>query len=131
MEAQPAAQPVDRESAEAYARWFRALGDPTRIEILNLLARNRGPMSVGEVVEAVQVGQSTVSHHLKVLRDVGFINLKRVAASSFYQVNERCFMRFPTAVDLVMGRLPRRSADDVLSSAPLLAGEPREERSRG
>ena len=55
---------IGRELAGRYAGWFRALADPTRVQILNLLAVARAPMSVGEIVARVPVGQSTVSHHL-------------------------------------------------------------------
>src|SRR3990170_874157 len=63
---------IRREHVETWATWFRALGDPTRIVILNLLATTGRPMSVAEIVGAVDVGQSTVSHHLKILGDVPF-----------------------------------------------------------
>ncbi|MEU7864255.1 metalloregulator ArsR/SmtB family transcription factor [Nonomuraea sp. NPDC049141] len=55
------AEPLGR--AEEYASWFKALADATRIQIVSLLARRRGPMTVGEIVTASGVGQSTVSHH--------------------------------------------------------------------
>jgi DNA-binding transcriptional ArsR family regulator len=58
-----------REQAELYASWFRCLADPTRIQILNLLARERRPLSVGEIVSALEVGQSTVSEHLRRLAE--------------------------------------------------------------
>jgi DNA-binding transcriptional ArsR family regulator len=64
---------VDRASAEVWAGWFRALGDASRVLILNRLAVARRPMTVGEIVDAVDVGQSTVSHHLKLLADTGFV----------------------------------------------------------
>ena len=57
-----------------YASWFKALADATRIEIVSLLARRASPMNVGEIVAAVHVGQSTVSAHLKVLAEVGFVS---------------------------------------------------------
>jgi DNA-binding transcriptional ArsR family regulator len=97
---------LDRSSAEQYASWFRALGDATRVQILNLLARRREPLRVGEIVEAVSVGQSTVSQHLKVLAQVGFVLVEHRGTSSFYRVNERCISCFPSAADLVMGALP-------------------------
>ncbi len=50
---------VSREDATTWAGWFKALGDPTRILILNLLATEARPMTTGEVVEAMDVGQST------------------------------------------------------------------------
>jgi len=39
---------LGRKEAELYASWFRSLADPPRIQILNLLARERRPLSVGE-----------------------------------------------------------------------------------
>ncbi|GAA3850934.1 metalloregulator ArsR/SmtB family transcription factor [Saccharothrix violaceirubra] len=97
---------VDQETAEVYASWFRALSDPSRIRILNLLARQEAPMSVGEVVDAVDIGQSTVSHHLKILREVGFVVGTREGTSTRYEVNRACVTKFPTAADVVMGVRP-------------------------
>jgi DNA-binding transcriptional ArsR family regulator len=98
---------VDRASAEVWAGWFRALGDGSRVLILNQLAVARRPMTVGEIVEAVDIGQSTVSHHLKVLADTGFVLVERRGTASHYSVNERCLRMFPSAAEVVMGRLPR------------------------
>ena len=89
-----------------WASWFRALGDASRVLILNRLAVAGGPLTVGEIVEAVDVGQSTVSHHLKVLAETGFVLVERVGNTSWYRVNERCLECFPSAAEVVMGRLP-------------------------
>jgi len=97
---------VSRDDATTWATWFKALGDPTRILILNLLATEARPMSVAEIVEAVDVGQSTVSHHLKILGDVRFLLVDREGTSSWWRINDRCLDCFPTAAELVMGRLP-------------------------
>ncbi|MGH8924025.1 MAG: ArsR/SmtB family transcription factor [Acidimicrobiia bacterium] len=94
---------IDRETAAVWASWFRALGDPSRILVLNLLAAKAEPMSVGEIVEALDVGQSTVSHHLKQLADVGFVLVEERGTSNLYRVNELCLQCFPTAAELVMG----------------------------
>jgi DNA-binding transcriptional ArsR family regulator len=98
---------VDRHSAEVWASWFRCLGDPSRVLILNRLAVTRRPMTVGELVEEVDIGQSTVSHHLKLLADVGFVLVERRGTSSLYRVNEHCIAYFPSAAEVVMGKLPR------------------------
>ena len=103
---------VSRDDAETWATWFKALGDPTRVLILNLLATTDRPMSVAEIVDAVDVGQSTVSHHLKILGDVRFILVEREGTSSRWRMNERCLDCFPTAAELVMGRLPRTAPWD-------------------
>jgi DNA-binding transcriptional ArsR family regulator len=115
---------VDRGSAEVWAGWFRCLGDATRVLILNRLAVARRPLSVGEVVEAVDVGQSTVSHHLKVLADTGFVLVERRGTTSLYRVNERCLACFPSAADVVMGRLPRYGPVPTACPAPWQAVEP-------
>jgi DNA-binding transcriptional ArsR family regulator len=74
--------------------------------ILNRLAVARRPLSVNEIVAALDVGQSTVSHHLKILADAGFVLVERQGTASLYRVNERCLECFPSAADLVMGQLP-------------------------
>ncbi|MGN6796174.1 MAG: ArsR/SmtB family transcription factor, partial [Streptosporangiaceae bacterium] len=67
------AKPLERATAAKYASWFRALADATRVQIVSLLARHGQPVNVGEIVSSVDVGQSTVSAHLKVLAEVGFV----------------------------------------------------------
>jgi DNA-binding transcriptional ArsR family regulator len=99
-----AVQPLDRATAAEYATWFKALADPTRIQIVSLLARRGVPMNVGEIVAAVDVGQSTVSAHLKVLADVRFVLSAPQGAATYYRINEACVDCFPTAADIVMGR---------------------------
>jgi DNA-binding transcriptional ArsR family regulator len=94
---------VGREQAELYAGWFRCLADPTRIQILNLLARERRPLSVGEIVAAVDVGQSTVSAHLRRLAETCFVLVDHDGTSSLFRINERCISCFPSAAELVMG----------------------------
>ena len=113
------ARPVDRPIAAEYATWFKALADATRIQIVSLLARQSTPMNVGEIVAAVDVGQSTVSAHLKVLADVRFVLAEPRGAATYYRVNEACVECFPTAADVVMGRpvpaqpLPASSSQGV------------------
>jgi DNA-binding transcriptional ArsR family regulator len=109
---------VDRASAEIWASWFRALGDASRVLILHQLATAEGAMTVGEIVDAVDVGQSTVSHHLKLLADVGFVHVERRANTSLYQVNQRCLAVFPSAAEVVMGQLPRYDPLPAACAAP-------------
>jgi DNA-binding transcriptional ArsR family regulator len=97
-------QPLGRATAAEYATWFRALADATRIQIVSLLARGGTPMNVGEIVAAVDVGQSTVSAHLKVLADVRFLLSEHRGTATYYRINGACVDCFPTAADIVMGR---------------------------
>src|SRR6266568_4211388 len=96
-------QPLDRPTSAEYATWFRALAEATRIQIVSLLARRGMPMNVGEIVAAVDVGQSTVSAHLKVLAEVRFVLAERRGTATYYRVNDACVECFPTAADVVMG----------------------------
>jgi ArsR family transcriptional regulator, arsenate/arsenite/antimonite-responsive transcriptional repressor len=98
------AQPLDRPTAAEYASWFRALADATRIQIVSLLARHGEPMTVGQIVEAVDVGQSTVSAHLKILAEVRFVLAEQHRTARYYRINDNCVSCFPTAADVVMGR---------------------------
>jgi len=58
------------------AKYFRGLGDPTRLRILELL-RDEGELSVGELVQRLGVAQPKVSNHLACLRWCGFIEARR------------------------------------------------------
>ena len=109
---------VDRASAEVWASWFRCLGDPSRVLLLNRLAAARRPMTVGELVAEVDIGQPTVSHHLRVLAETGFVHCEPKANTSLYSVNQRCLDRFPSAAELIMGNLPRYEPRDPHCLAP-------------
>jgi|SRR3954464_3441453 DNA-binding transcriptional ArsR family regulator len=102
---------LDRTTAKVYAAWFRALADPTRVQLVELLARTRQPMSVGDIVTAMGLAQSTVSQHLKILAEVRFVLVDPVGNARHYRINEACLRCFPSAADLVMGK-----------PAPVLAG---------
>ncbi len=97
---------IDRTDAELWASWFRALGDPTRVIILHLLARAGRPLSVGSIVAELDVGQSTVSHHLKVLAAARFVLVEHRGASTEWRINTPCLAGLPTAAELVMGVAP-------------------------
>ncbi len=95
---------LDRATATQYASWFKALSDPTRIQIVTLLARRGEAMTVGQIVAAAHVVQSTVSAHLKILAEVGFVLVEQHGRARYYQLNQACVSCFPTAADVVMGR---------------------------
>jgi DNA-binding transcriptional ArsR family regulator len=95
---------LDREVAERYASWFRALADPSRVQIVEFLARQDRPMPVGEIVAAVGLAQSTVSQHLKILAEVRFVLIEPVGTARHYRINRNCVQCFPSAADVVMGQ---------------------------
>ena len=97
-------RPLDRQIAETYATWFKALADGTRVQVVSLLARSGRPMTVKEIVAAVPVGQSTVSEHLRQMAAVGLVLAEDKGTCRLYRINENCVDCFPTAADLVMGK---------------------------
>jgi ArsR family transcriptional regulator, arsenate/arsenite/antimonite-responsive transcriptional repressor len=88
--------------AEEYACCFKALADPIRIRILNLLATNDQPVCVCDIVEHFPIGQPTISHHLKILRSSGFVLSERRGTFMYYSVNRKCVAGFPQAARLIM-----------------------------
>ncbi|WP_329285416.1 ArsR/SmtB family transcription factor [Streptomyces sp. NBC_00691] len=94
---------LDRETVEEYARWFRALADPTRLRIMRFLSGRPEPVPVGEIVDHLRLNQSTVSHHLKILHTARFLTRRRAGASIRYAINPRCVTEFPSAADILIG----------------------------
>ena len=88
--------------AQEYAEWFKALADPIRIRILNLLATNESAVCVCDIVRHFPVGQPTISHHLKILRDTRFVVTERRGTFMYYRVNRKCLAEFPHAARLIM-----------------------------
>jgi DNA-binding transcriptional ArsR family regulator len=64
---------------------FKALSDPTRREILNLL--RAGPMSAGEILEHFQMTGASLSHHLSILKNAGLIDDEKKGKYIFYTLN--------------------------------------------
>lgn len=83
----PAPNQVDTSGAELYARFFRTLGDPTRVRILHLLLdAPAGECSVGDLVTALAAPQSRVSTHLGCLRWCGLVQARRVGKQVYYRI---------------------------------------------
>jgi ArsR family transcriptional regulator, cadmium/lead-responsive transcriptional repressor len=68
--------PASPVPSDLVAKYFRGLGDPLRVRILELL-RAEGELSVGEIVERVGEPQPKVSNHLACLRWCGFVETRR------------------------------------------------------
>lgn len=79
--------PLNPEAAELIARRFRALSDPTRLRILDLL-RNQDEASVGEITEALGASQQNVSKHLSALLAEGFVARRKRGTSSLYRISD-------------------------------------------
>ena len=64
---------------------FNAVAEPRRRDILDFLAASERP--VGDIVEALAIAQPSVSKHLRVLRDVGLVDMRRDGRQVFYRTN--------------------------------------------
>lgn len=73
------------DDAVALASKFKAMGDPTRLQLLSMIAaQERGESCVCDLNEPLNLSQATVSHHLKVLLDAGFLTRTKRGTWSFY-----------------------------------------------
>lgn len=79
--------PISDDRARAIAaNRFRALGDETRLRILEMLVS--GECSVSELTAGVAVGQSLMSHHLRILREAGLVTDRRTGRWVYYAIAE-------------------------------------------
>ena len=100
--------------------YFKALADKTRIRLLNILIRHE--LSVNEIVAVMEMGQSRISRHLKVLTDSGLLECRRDGAWAFYSaVSQKNAGRFVDSIQPLF-QSEQRLADD-LKTASLLVKE--------
>ena len=111
---------LDPGTATTYAEWFATLADPTRVRLLHTVATApAGALKVGDLAAALGISQSTCSHHVRQLAEVGFVHVEKVGTSSLVSVNQACCTGLPHAADVVMGTLsaqpccPSDLPDDV------------------
>jgi ArsR family transcriptional regulator len=77
---------VEREQAQRMAAVAKALGDPIRLQLVDVLRKHAGKVCVCELVPLFDLLQPTVSHHLKVLRDAGIVESERKGLWAYYYV---------------------------------------------
>lgn len=77
----------DEAEVERAARAFEAVGDETRLKILKLLSQHDA-LCVCEIQQAFNVGQPTISHHLRVLREAGLVDVMRRGTWAYYSLRK-------------------------------------------
>src|SRR5918994_642483 len=77
---------VEREQAERMGAVAKALGDPIRLQLVDVLRKHAGKVCVCELVPLFELSQPTVSHHLKVLREAGIVSSERQGLWAYYYV---------------------------------------------
>ena len=97
----PLAAPVlDETEAAATAELFRALSDPARVRIVNILAGADSPVCACEFEPALGLAQPTVSHHLKKLTDAGLIEREQRGRWAYFALNRDAVDKLAAVADL-------------------------------
>jgi ArsR family transcriptional regulator len=88
-----AAPSMTDDEARATATLFKALGDPARVKIVNLLATSDEPVCVCELTPRLGLSQPTVSHHLKKLADAGLVRRRQRGTWGYYTLDRAATAR--------------------------------------
>ena len=87
------------EDARTAAALFKALGDPARVKIVNVLARSAEPVCACEFEPTLGLSQGTVSHHLKRLTDAGLLEREQRGRWAFFSLSEAALERLSELVE--------------------------------
>ena len=89
------------EEAEATADLFKALADPARVRIVNLLATSGGaPVCICHLTEPLGLSQPTVSHHMKRLLDAGLVERERRSKWAYFSLKGDAVEKLALVADL-------------------------------
>lgn len=85
--------------AERIAEVAKALGDPVRVQLVDVLRKHAGQVCVCELVPLFELSQPTVSHHLKKLREAGIVGSERKGLWAYYYVEAERLEELSTWLD--------------------------------
>jgi ArsR family transcriptional regulator len=77
---------VDGDRAQRLATIAKALSDPVRVQLVDVLRQHAGEVCVCELVPLFDLAQNTISHHLKKLRDADLVGVERRGLFAYYYV---------------------------------------------
>jgi ArsR family transcriptional regulator len=86
--------------AEATAAVFKALSDPARLRVVNLLANTRDPVCVCHLTQPLGLSQATVSFHMKKLMDAGLLDREQRGVWAYYSLRDDARKRLSAILDL-------------------------------
>ncbi len=86
--------------AHATATLFKALGDPARVKIVNLLARAGEPVCACDFEATLELAQPTVSHHLRKLTDAGLLQREQRGKWAYFSIDPDAAERLAVVTDL-------------------------------
>ena len=95
------ADALSDDEAEATAGLFKALADPSRVRIVNVLARSKGePVCVCHLIEPLGLSQPTVSHHMKRLLDAGLVEREQRGKWAYFSLKGDAVEKLALVADL-------------------------------
>lgn len=95
-----AANTLSDAEAEATAALFRALGDPARVRIVNVLATAGGEVCGCDLTEGLGLAQPTVSHHLKKLHEAGLLEREQRGRWAYYSLRRDAMLKLASVADV-------------------------------
>jgi ArsR family transcriptional regulator len=103
---------LNSESVEALAETFKALGDSTRVRILDAVFR--AELCVGDIAELLGLSESAVSHQLRLLRALRLVRPRRAGQQIFYSLDDQHIVRlFAQGLEHVEERAQRDKAKEA------------------
>lgn len=92
--ATPSADALSATDAESIARIFKALGDPTRVRLISLIAASEdGEACICDLTAPVGLSQPTVSHHMRLLGEAGLVSREQRGRWAYYRVEPDALFR--------------------------------------
>ncbi|QDP95405.1 helix-turn-helix transcriptional regulator [Microlunatus elymi] len=92
---------LDPDSAQQLARLFKALGDPTRVRLISLIAAAQDAEAcICDLTDPVGLSQPTVSHHMKLLAEAGLVTREQRGKWAYYRLAENTFNTLRQALNL-------------------------------
>lgn len=95
-----AATVLSDEEARATADVFKALADPARVRIVNVLATSDGPVCVCNLIEPLGLSQPTVSHHLKTLTEAGLLDREQRGKWAYFSLRPEAVGKLGAVVEM-------------------------------
>jgi ArsR family transcriptional regulator len=100
-------EPMSADAAERVAKLLKALADPARLRLMSLVASHTaGEACVCDLQEAFDLSQPTISHHLKVLHEVGLLDRTKRGVWVYYRVRAEALADLGTLLGGVAGAVP-------------------------
>jgi ArsR family transcriptional regulator, arsenate/arsenite/antimonite-responsive transcriptional repressor len=97
-------EPLSADQAERLAPSFKALGDPIRLRLLSLIASHEGGEAcVCDLTDGFDVSAPTISHHLKVLREIGLVSSERRGTWVYYRAEQPALDLLSTVLSVPQG----------------------------